>query len=84
MCQCLKDTNLTDCPFQKRDVSRTKVPFKSAGRRLCLRQRGSEEREDGGGRKESSTDGGWCGEVQELEGLHGLTASKSRTQRAGT
>lgn len=70
MCQRLKDTNLIDRPFQKRDVSGTKVPFKSAGWRLCLRQKGNEEREGGGGRREA----------QELEGLHGLTASKSRGQ----
>lgn len=85
MCPCLKDTNLTDRSFQKRDVSGTKVLFKSAGWRLCLRQKGKEEREDeGGGRGNSSEWGGGKREAQELEGLHGLMASESRTQRAGT
>lgn len=61
MCRCLKDTNLTDHPFQKRDVSGTKVPFKSAGWRLCLRQKGNEEREDGGGGREISREEGGGG-----------------------
>lgn len=55
MCPHLKDTNLTDRPFQQRDVSRTKVPFKRAGWRLYLTQKGNEEREDGGGGREDGT-----------------------------
>ena len=59
MCQRLKDTNLTNRSFQKRDVSGTKVPFKSAGWHLCLRQKGNEGREDGGGgRGNSRQEGG--------------------------
>lgn len=85
MCPCLKDTDLIDLSFQKRDVSGTKVLFKSAGWRLCLRQKGKEEREDGGGGRGNSSEwGGGKREVKELEGLYGLMASKSRTQRAGT
>lgn len=81
-CLPLKDTNLTDHPFQKRDVSGTKVPFKSADG-VCVSDRKEAKRgstEEG----EGAQQGGGSREDRELGGMSGLLASKWKTQGAGS